>query len=162
MTPLVGAPAFARPKSSSFAPGLQVAMDDPLAVRRIERGRDLPADAKHLVHRQPPLHKAIGERLPLDHLHHEVMRAALVPDVVERADVRMVQRRDRLRLALEPRLELRVRRKVARQNLDRDLALEPRVLRAPDLTHTACADGRDDLVRAEERPGSNFHSGEAP
>ena len=55
----------------------------------------------HLVERQRALLQAIGERLPLEQLHHEEVRVALVADVEERADVRVVERRDRLRLALE-------------------------------------------------------------
>ena len=43
---------------------------------------------------------------------------------------------------------------VRREDLDRDRALEPRVLRLVDLAHPARADRRDDLVGAEAGAGS--------
>ena len=48
---------------------------------------------------------------------------------VDRGDVRMIQRRERLRLALEPRQAVGVRGERVRQDLDRDLATERRVRR---------------------------------
>ena len=41
---------------------------------------------------------------------------------VDRGDVRMIQRRERLRLAFEPRQAFGVRGERVRQDLDRDLA----------------------------------------
>ena len=62
-------------------------------------------------------------------------------DVVERADVRMIERRDRARLALEALAQLRVGRERRRQDLDRDRAVEPRVAGAVDFAHAAGANG---------------------
>ena len=45
----------------------------------------------------------IRQRLAVEALHDEKVDAVLVADVVEGADVRMIQRGDRLRFALEPR-----------------------------------------------------------
>ena len=80
-------------------------------------------------------------------------------DVVERADVRMVERRDRL----APRARTAARSsgsaRVRRQDLDRDGAVEPRVARLVDLAHAAGAERRDDLVGAEARAGLDGHRG---
>ena len=103
------APVRASPKSRSFAPGLrqhdvaglEVAVDDALLVRGGERVGDLRPELHHLVERQRALLQAIRERLALEELHHQEVRVALVPDVEERADVGVVERRDRLGLALE-------------------------------------------------------------
>ena len=43
------------------------------------------------------------------------------------------------------------------QDLERDVAVEPRVARAVDLAHAARAEGRDDLVRAEAGPLRETH-----
>ena len=68
-------------------------------------------------------------------------------------DVRMVERGEQLRLALEARQALRVlRRTAAGSTLMRDLAAEPRVARAVDLAHAARAERRHDLVGSE--PGA--------
>ena len=54
-----------------------------------------------LVERQRALLEPIRQDLAFEQLHHQEVRVALVPDVEERADVGVVQRGDRLRLALE-------------------------------------------------------------
>ena len=46
---------------------------------------------------------ALGEVLALDQLHHERVVAARVLEAVDLRDVRVVERREHLRLALEPR-----------------------------------------------------------
>ena len=129
--------------------GLQVAVNDPLAVRLVERVGDLRAVAQHLLGRQRPLGQARGERLAFEKLHDQVVDLALAADVVQSADVRVGQRRDRLRLALEAFAQLRVVRERRRQDLDRDRAPEARVPRLVDLSHPPGADGRLDLVGAE-------------
>ena len=70
-------------------------------------------------------------------------------DVVDRDDVRVVQRPGRLRLLLEAPQAVRVLRVRGGQDLDRDVALQPRVAGAIDLAHPARADRAEDLVRPE-------------
>src|SRR5216117_1906326 len=79
-------------------------------------------------------------------------------DVVQRADVRMRQAGDRLRLPLEAKAQLRVAAELRRQYFHRHRAIEPRVARAVDLAHSAGADGRDDLVRPQPIPRDESHS----
>ena len=76
-------------------------MDDALLVRGGEGVGDLRPELHHLVERQRALLQAIRERFALEQLHHQEVRVALVPDVEQRADVGVVERGDRLRLALE-------------------------------------------------------------
>jgi len=77
--------------------------------------------------------------------------------VEDRDDVGMGQRRDRLRLALEPRAPIRVVRERRRQHLDRHVAPETPVFRAIDLAHPAGADGGGDFVGTEARAGLETH-----
>ena len=72
--------------------------------------------------------------------HDEVALA----DVVQRADMRMIQRGNRAGLVVE-------RRVVFVQPLDRDRSSQARVLRLPDLAHAAGADRRDQRVRTNAR-----------
>src|SRR5262249_39197315 len=65
--------------------------------------------------------------------------------------------RDRLRLALEALADLLARREVRRKDLHRDVAAEPRVLRAVDLAHASGADRREDLVGAQLRSVRERH-----
>ena len=99
-----------------------------------------------------PLRDALRQILALDELHHERVHAAGLLEPIDRRDVGMIQRRERLRLALEPRQAVGVRRERVRQDLDRDLAAERRVRRPIHLPHAAFADRRGDFVDAE--PGA--------
>ena len=72
-------------------PGLEVAMHDTVPVSAVESIGDLRSVAQHLVRWQRPLGDPIGQRLALEQLHHEVVGPVLLTDVVECADVGMVQ-----------------------------------------------------------------------
>ena len=125
--------------------GLQVPVHDPLLVRGLERVRDLARDRERLVDRHRAGRDPLRQRLALDELEHERLDVAGLLQPVDRRDVRVVQRRQDLRLALEPRQPLRVLRHRLRQHLDRDVAVELRVPRPVHLSHPA---------RAERRRGS--------
>src|SRR5262249_40942149 len=92
-----------------------------------------------------------------DELHHERRHACLFLDAVNRRDVRMVQRGEHLGLALKPRKAIGVGRQLDRQDLDRDVPLQPCVGRAIHLTHSAGAERADNLVRAESRARRERH-----
>ena len=67
-------------------------------------------------------------------------------------DVRVVERSHGERLACEPLAALRIRGGDIGQDLQRDLALEPRITRPIDLAHSADAKQRHDFVRT--KPGA--------
>ena len=71
-----------------------------------------------------------------------------------RGDVRMIQRRERLRFALEPREPLGIARERVGQDLDRDVAIELRIAGAIHLAHAPGAKGGQDFVGAEAGAGS--------
>ena len=137
--------------------GLQIAMDDSLPVRLVERVGDLDGEAQRLVERKPASAEPFGERLAFEQLHDEVFGLAVVADVVEGADVRVGELRDRLRLPLEALADLGGFERCCGQDLDRDRAVEARVAGAIDLPHSARADRREDLVGAEARAGCEGH-----
>ena len=55
---------------------LQIAMDESLAVRLVERVGQLHRVGEGLIERQRSARQALGERLALDELHHEVAPGA--------------------------------------------------------------------------------------
>ena len=65
-----------------------------------------------------------------------------VLEAVDRRDVRMVERGEDLRLALEAREPLGIARERVGQNLQRDVAVELGVAGPIDLAHPAGADRR--------------------
>src|SRR6185436_11095339 len=87
-------------------PRLEIAMHDARPVRAIEGVGDLDAEAEYVVDRERPALDAIRERLALDQLHDEVEIVPFAPDIVDDADVRMIERGDEPRLALETRADL--------------------------------------------------------
>ena len=122
-------------------------MNDPLLVRGLERVRDLTSDRDRLGHRYRSPRDPAGQRFAFHKLQHQRADAAAFLDAVDRGDVRMLEGGEGLRLALEPRETVRVGRNGLRENLERDIALEPRVVRSIDLSHAARSQGGDDLVR---------------
>jgi hypothetical protein len=82
----------------------------------------------------------------------------MMTDVVQRADVRMIQRCNRLCFALEALPHLRIVGPVRRQHFDRHGALEPRIAGAIDLAHSAGANQLDDLEGAESSAACQCHS----
>jgi hypothetical protein len=92
--------------------------------------------------------KPRGERLAFQVLHDEIGDAVVLAHVVQRADVWMIELRDRAGLAIEALAELRIQRERFGEDLDGDRALEPRVARAIHLAHPARAERRADLVWA--------------
>ena len=77
----------------------------------------------------------------------EELEAVLLSDVVERADVRMVEPGDDPRLALETLAPIGLRRGVGWQDLDRDGAADPGVDRTVDIAHAPAAEQDADFVR---------------
>jgi hypothetical protein len=87
--------------------------------------------------------KASGERLTFHQFHHQVIRA----NVIQRADVGMVQRGDGPSFPLEASTEL------LRANFDGDLTAKASVYRPINTAHGAGADRGFDLVRPKLRTG---------
>ena len=89
--------------------GLQVAMHDPLLVRRLERVGNLVRDRQRLLHRDRSGGDPFGERLSRHQLQDQRQRPVGFLQAVDRRDVRMVQRRQHLRFPLEASQPLGVR-----------------------------------------------------
>ncbi len=132
-------------------PGLKVAVNDPLLVRRLERLGDLAGDGQGLLERDRPALQSLGEVFALDELHHERADAVRLLEAVDRGDVRVLKLGEELCLALEAGEALGVGGEHLGEDLDGDLALQLRVGRAVDDPHPALAEGAGDLVGAECR-----------
>ena len=72
--------------------GLDVAVDDAGAVCRIERVGDLYPDVDGLMDPGRTVGQQIAQGLTLEQLHHQIRPALVLADVVNRADIGMVQR----------------------------------------------------------------------
>ena len=88
--------------------GLQIAVNDPFLVSDIESHGDLPRDAQRVANRQAAtsalardIRKCVRERLAVHELENQKAKAVSFLEAVDRADVRMVQRGEHSRFALE-------------------------------------------------------------
>ena len=129
--------------------GLEIAVDDALAMRLVERVGDLDADLQYLRSGSAPLRKRCGKRLALEVFHHQEVDVVLGADVVEHADVGMVAGRRWCGLRARSAAEFRVGGEMSGQNLDRDDAIEARVAGAIHLAHSAGTERGLNFVRTE-------------
>ncbi len=136
---------------------LQVAVDDPLLVRRGKPVRHLERVVDRLARREPSAGEGRAQRLTFQKLADDVRRPFMRADVVDRRDVGMIEQPRRLRLLLEPPQPVRVVGEGGRQNLNRHLAREPRVPCAIHLTHPSGAEGREDLIWTKLAAGRDRH-----
>ena len=97
------------------------------------------------------------ESLALEALHDEEIDSVLVTNVVERADMRMIEAGDRLRFALEPRPLGGIRRAPRREHLDGDGPIQPSIDGAIHVAHAATAEQIADFVPAQGSAGRNGH-----
>jgi hypothetical protein len=81
-----------------------------------------------------------------------------VADVVQGADMWMIERGNSAGLPLEPFMPTGIARKMLGKKFDGYGTIKPRIFSAIDLTHAACADQGDDLVRTEARASGERHS----
>ena len=85
------------------------------------------------------------------------MDAARLLDGVNGDDVRVIERRHRLRLALEPSERVGLGRQPLRQDLDGNVAIEAQVMGLVDDAHAALTELRDDHIRTEGGTWSQGH-----
>ena len=108
--------------SQHHVAGLEIAMHEAVLVRVSERVGRLRRDLDRVVRGNRPSGQAAGQRFAFHQFHDEVIEAAVVAHVEDAADVRVVEARDRLRLAMEQ--------------------LAPLVAQAVGLDQTSIATGR--------------------
>ena len=90
------------------------------------------------------------ERPALDVLHDDEVELVGLADVVDADDVGMVQGGGGAALAVEPLQGADVLDLVRREDLQRDLPLQTRMLREVDRAHAALAERAEQAVRPQE------------
>ena len=124
-------------------------MNDSFLMCGFQRVGNLPRDDDGVV-----LKEATGacnqlrQRLTLDQFEDQEADAVGVLNPVDGANVRMIQRRQHPRLALEAREPIGIGRKCFWQHLDRDVTSEGRVVSPVDLAHAPGAEQRQQTIGA--------------
>ena len=71
---------------------LDIAMDDPRAVRHVERVGELNGHIQQLLQRERPAGNKVLECRAVEMFHHDEDAAGVFADVVDGADAGMIQR----------------------------------------------------------------------
>src|ERR1041384_2678728 len=125
------------------------AMDDPFGMCRLQRGGNVRRDVENLLQLQRPFCDVVPEGVPLEQLECQEWPTVELPDVVDGADVGMIQGRRGARLICELRQSMGVVGQELRQELQRDLALQPGIARPIDDAHPSLTQPCFNLVRSD-------------
>ena len=132
---------------------LDIAMDDPGGVRGVQGVSNLHADRQQRLDVETAtIGYARLQRGALQILHGDEGAAVLFADVMNRADVGMIQRRRGPGLALKAVHGLAVPSQFVGHELERDEAMEPRVFRFVDDAHAAATELLDDAIVGDRLP----------
>ena len=121
--PAPGSASLARPKSSTFTvpsgrtlmlAGLRSRWMMPCSCAASSASTICRAIGSASSSGSGPSRDAVGQRRPLDELHHERARAATLFEAVDLRDVRVIERGQELGFALETREPVRVAREAIR------------------------------------------------
>ena len=131
--------------------GLDVAMNDAIAVRVRERREELERQGGgDLGRHRAALLQELAQGRAADELDDEVLLGLVgLADVEDLDDVRVAELGHRLRLGVEARDDLARIAQVGMDDLDGDLAPEAAIARAVHGRHPAVADLLEDLVFGE-------------
>ncbi len=121
-------------------------MGHAVAVRFVERAGNLSPILKHLRRRQRTFFQSLGQRLSLQVFHDNEINSVVGADIVQRADIGMIQAGNNFGLALEALPPGRVVSKMRGKNLDSHSPVQARVSRPIDFPHSTGAQRSDDLI----------------
>ena len=130
---------------------LDVAMDDALAVRRIQCIGNLNRQWQELLGIQRAIGDEVLERLAVEELHDHEGAAVLLAYVVDGADGGVVQCRGGLGFTAEAGERLRVMSNVLGKEFEGDEAMQPSVFCLIHHTHTTAAELANDAVVRDRR-----------
>jgi hypothetical protein len=128
-------------------------MGDAGSMRALGSARDLPGQAGGFIRRNRPSCEPRSQRLAVDERHRQE-RASVrqLLDVVDSADVRVVQRRRGTSLGKQPASGIVVAHELRGQELQRDGPVQACVRRAVDDPHPPAAEAFADPVLGDDAP----------
>ena len=146
--------SFAKPKSSSFVPDLVSMMLPGFRSRCVTPLRCALSSASEISMAycntcssgSGPFSSRCASVSPSRYSITKIINAVLMADVVEGADVRMIQAGDGLCFALESLAQFGTVRKMSGKNLDGNDAIEAGIAGFINLAHSARTDSGEDFV----------------
>jgi hypothetical protein len=133
---------------------LDVAMDNSQRVGGIQAISNFDAEREQCLQFHGTVADDVLQRRAVEVLHDDERLAILLADVMNGADIRMVERRSGFSLAAEPPQGLRILSHIFRKELQSDEAVQAGILGLVNDAPTAAAQFVDDAVM---RNGSADH-----
>ena len=124
---------------------LDVAVDDAPVMRELQRVAQRRHDGQRLLRREFPRAQQMAQVHAVHKFHEQVIKSARLAEVVNGDDVRMVQRRQRLRLACEALGKLRIAHPLGREQFQRDEAVQAFLTCLVNHAHAAAAEAFEDF-----------------
>ena len=121
-------------------------MHDAARVSRDQRARDLNRESDRFTNRHHTAVEPPPQRLTVNELADDERPAVEIAEIVDHQNVRMVQRGRGASLRVEPAQTIGIRGGFRRQQLQRDVTIQLRVVRLVDFAHGAGADTRHDAI----------------
>jgi hypothetical protein len=115
-------------------------MHDPFRVSCIQSIRYFDPDLEQPIHFHRLARDQVLQRRAVEILHHDERMPVLLADLMNRANVRMVQSRSGARLAAKPLKSLRVAHNIVWQELQRHEAAELSILGLIHNAHASAAE----------------------
>src|SRR5262245_33717071 len=112
-------------------------MDYAFLVCSLQRFADAPGYVQRFIHRNSATTETLRERVALDEFEDEIAGTVGFLDIVDRSNVRMIQRSEQFRLALKPARAIRISREFFGKYLYRHFALQLQIAGAIHLSHAA-------------------------
>jgi hypothetical protein len=126
--------------------GFDVAMNDAFAMGRVERIRNFDRQRYQRLVLQRSPHDVVLQGHAIQKFHGDECPAVLVAYVINRADIRVIQRGRGLRFALKTGQRLRIAGNFFGQELESDETMQPCVLGFVDHTHAPATKFFDDAI----------------
>ena len=126
--------------------GLDIAVNDSLPVRSVQRSGHLNPDLQQFVQRDSSLRDAVLQRLAFQKFHYQEMLALVFINVVNDANIWMVQCGGRACFPTEALDGMGIARSIVRQEFQRDQAAEFCVFGGVHHAHSAAAELFHDAV----------------
>jgi peroxiredoxin len=117
----------------------------------------LPGEASSKRMNKPSLAIRSASVGPFHQFHHQRADSAIFFEPVDRRNIRMIERCQHLRLALQSRQSIGVVEERRGKRLDGDVAIQSRIARAIDFAHAAGAQRSGDLIGAESSSNRESH-----
>src|SRR2546423_5510075 len=124
---------------------LDVAVDNTVLVRILQRLTNGRHDRERLGRPEFPLAQELAEIDAIHKFHEQKVEAACLSEIINRHDVRMVERGQSLRLACESLRKLSVLDTFRREELESDEPVQGFLPRLIDHAHSATSEITDNL-----------------